>query len=70
MRCAIAINAHGVHRRGALRHGADLPQELHAEKRNLESCGIARTGVEVKIFDAEAADDNAYKQQFQAVIGA
>lgn len=28
------------------------------------------TLAKVKIFDAEAADDNAYKQQFQAVIGA
>ncbi len=28
-----------------------LSQAMHAEKRNLESCGIARTGVEVKIFD-------------------
>jgi long-chain acyl-CoA synthetase len=28
-----------------------LPQSEHEKKRNLESCGIARTGVEVKIFD-------------------
>lgn len=30
----------------------------------------AATLAKVKIFDAEAADDKAYKQQFQAVIGA
>jgi acyl-CoA synthetase (AMP-forming)/AMP-acid ligase II len=30
-----------------------LSQELHREKRKLESCGIARTGVEVNIFDDE-----------------
>jgi acyl-CoA synthetase (AMP-forming)/AMP-acid ligase II len=28
-----------------------LSQEEHSRKRNLETCGIARTGVEVKIFD-------------------
>jgi long-chain acyl-CoA synthetase len=30
-----------------------LPQSDHAARRNLESCGYARTGVEVKVFDAE-----------------
>ncbi len=30
-----------------------LSQAVHAERRQLESCGIARTGVEVKIFDDE-----------------
>lgn len=30
-----------------------LPQSDHAARRNLESCGFARTGVEVKVFDAE-----------------
>jgi long-chain acyl-CoA synthetase len=30
-----------------------LPQEMHAGKSRLESCGIARTGVEVRIFDEE-----------------
>ena len=29
-----------------------LPQSDHAARRNLESCGCARTGVEVKVFDA------------------
>ncbi|HKI62996.1 MAG TPA: long-chain fatty acid--CoA ligase [Burkholderiales bacterium] len=29
-----------------------LTQAMHAERRALESCGIARTGVEVAIFDA------------------
>jgi long-chain acyl-CoA synthetase len=28
-----------------------LSQDLHRQKRKLESCGIARTGVEVKVFD-------------------
>jgi long-chain acyl-CoA synthetase len=28
-----------------------LPQEFHRLKKNLETCGYARTGVEVKIFD-------------------
>ena len=32
-----------------------LPQSLHAERRNLETCGFERTGVEVRIFDQ---DDN------------
>jgi long-chain acyl-CoA synthetase len=32
-----------------------LPQSEHAAKTHLETCGFARTGVEVKIFDA---DDN------------
>jgi long-chain acyl-CoA synthetase len=27
-----------------------LPQSMHAEKRRLETCGFARTGVEVRIF--------------------
>ena len=30
-----------------------LPQEFHKNKSKLETCGYARTGVEVKIFDAE-----------------
>jgi len=30
-----------------------LPQSFHAAKTHLESCGFARTGVEVKIFDDE-----------------
>jgi acyl-CoA synthetase (AMP-forming)/AMP-acid ligase II len=30
-----------------------LPQSDHAARRHLESCGYARTGVEVKVFDAE-----------------
>ncbi len=30
----------------------------------------ADTLAQVKIFDAEAADDKTYKEQFQAVIGA
>jgi long-chain acyl-CoA synthetase len=30
-----------------------LPQEFHREKQRLETCGFARTGVEVKIFDGE-----------------
>jgi long-chain acyl-CoA synthetase len=30
-----------------------LPQSDHAARAKLESCGFARTGVEVKIFDAE-----------------
>jgi long-chain acyl-CoA synthetase len=30
-----------------------LPQRFHAEKKHLETCGFARTGVEVKIFDGE-----------------
>jgi spermidine/putrescine transport system substrate-binding protein len=30
----------------------------------------AGTLAKVKIFDADAADDKAYKQKFQAVIGA
>ncbi len=30
-----------------------LPQSEHAAKTHLETCGFARTGVEVKIFDAE-----------------
>jgi long-chain acyl-CoA synthetase len=30
-----------------------LPQSDHAARSKLESCGFARTGVEVKIFDAE-----------------
>jgi long-chain acyl-CoA synthetase len=29
-----------------------LPQSDHAARRSLESCGYARTGVEVKVFDA------------------
>jgi long-chain acyl-CoA synthetase len=28
-----------------------LSQEMHSRKENLETCGLARTGVEVKIFD-------------------
>jgi len=32
-----------------------LPQSLHAERRNLETCGFERTGIEVRIFDQ---DDN------------
>jgi long-chain acyl-CoA synthetase len=28
-----------------------LPQEMHLEKKHLETCGFARTGVEVKIFN-------------------
>jgi long-chain acyl-CoA synthetase len=30
-----------------------LPQPFHEQKRKLETCGMARTGVEVKIFDEE-----------------
>jgi long-chain acyl-CoA synthetase len=30
-----------------------LTQAMHAERRALETCGIARTGVEVAVFDAE-----------------
>jgi long-chain acyl-CoA synthetase len=30
-----------------------LSQELHAQRKNLESCGIARTGCEVAIFDEQ-----------------
>jgi long-chain acyl-CoA synthetase len=30
-----------------------LPQSEHAKRAHLETCGIARTGVEVKIFDRE-----------------
>jgi long-chain acyl-CoA synthetase len=30
-----------------------LPQSEHARKAHLETCGFARTGVEVKIFDAQ-----------------
>jgi len=30
-----------------------LPQADHATRRNLETCGFARTGVEVKVFDAD-----------------
>ena len=30
-----------------------LPQAFHASKRHLETCGFARTGVEVAIFDDE-----------------
>jgi len=30
-----------------------LPQADHAMRRNLETCGFARTGVEVKVFDAD-----------------
>ena len=30
-----------------------LTQAMHAERRALESCGIARTGVEVAVFDAD-----------------
>jgi long-chain acyl-CoA synthetase len=30
-----------------------LPQVFHQKRIHLESCGLARTGVEVKIFDAE-----------------
>jgi acyl-CoA synthetase (AMP-forming)/AMP-acid ligase II len=30
-----------------------LPQECHQSKSRLETCGFARTGVEVRIFDAE-----------------
>jgi len=30
-----------------------LPQSEHAKKKKLESCGFARTGVEVKIFDQD-----------------
>jgi long-chain acyl-CoA synthetase len=30
-----------------------LPQEFHARKERLETCGFARTGVEVKIFDEQ-----------------
>jgi long-chain acyl-CoA synthetase len=30
-----------------------LPQSEHAAKTHLETCGFARTGVEVKIFDAD-----------------
>ena len=32
-----------------------LTQAMHAERRALESCGIARTGVEVAVFDADDA---------------
>jgi long-chain acyl-CoA synthetase len=28
-----------------------LPQELHAQRKHLETCGMARTGCEVKVFD-------------------
>ena len=35
-----------------------LSQDLHRMKKNLESCGLARTGVEVKIFD-EKGDELA-----------
>jgi acyl-CoA synthetase (AMP-forming)/AMP-acid ligase II len=30
-----------------------LPQQFHASKLKLETCGYARTGVEVRIFDAD-----------------
>jgi len=30
-----------------------LPQEFHGNRSNLETCGFARTGVEVRIFDAD-----------------
>jgi len=30
-----------------------LPQSEHEKRRHLETCGVARTGVEVKIFDDE-----------------
>ena len=30
-----------------------LPQSDHVARRNLESCGYARTGVELRVFDAE-----------------
>jgi len=30
-----------------------LPQSFHAARQHLDTCGFARTGVEVKIFDAE-----------------
>jgi long-chain acyl-CoA synthetase len=32
-----------------------LTQAMHAERRALETCGIARTGVEVAVFDADDA---------------
>jgi long-chain acyl-CoA synthetase len=32
-----------------------LTQPMHAERRALETCGIARTGVEVAVFDADDA---------------
>jgi acyl-CoA synthetase (AMP-forming)/AMP-acid ligase II len=32
-----------------------LAQAMHAERRALETCGIARTGVEVAVFDADDA---------------
>jgi long-chain acyl-CoA synthetase len=32
---------------------AGLTQAMHAERRALETCGIARTGVEVAVFDAD-----------------
>jgi long-chain acyl-CoA synthetase len=33
-----------------------LPQSDHAARRNLESCGFARTGVEVRVVDGEDRD--------------
>jgi long-chain acyl-CoA synthetase len=33
-----------------------LPQESHAAREHLETCGFARTGVEVKIFDEHDAE--------------
>jgi acyl-CoA synthetase (AMP-forming)/AMP-acid ligase II len=33
-----------------------LSQSMHAEKRHLESCGMARTGVEVRVVDEEDRD--------------
>jgi len=33
-----------------------LPQSDHAARRNLESCGYARTGVEVRVVDADDRD--------------
>jgi long-chain acyl-CoA synthetase len=33
-----------------------LPQELHAQRKHLETCGMARTGVEVRIVDEEDRD--------------
>jgi len=33
-----------------------LPQESHAARERLETCGFARTGVEVKIFDEHDAE--------------
>jgi long-chain acyl-CoA synthetase len=33
-----------------------LPQEMHSQRQRLETCGFARTGVEVRIFDDRDAE--------------